>query len=86
MNKFTVDHWVEERAMISAKQFYPALPAKELGMPIAEVFLRLIELAKDRKLKIDFLKGKNYKTERDLIPIFSFAPEYLERIKQHKDV
>jgi hypothetical protein len=80
MSKFQVDFWVEARAKTSAYRFYPLLPAGELQMNLADVFCRLLELIEDGRLKVEFLKDKNYKSESDLIPLFSFTSEYIEFI------
>jgi hypothetical protein len=50
MSKWDIDQWVEEKALLPRFSFYPSLPAKQLKINTADVFIRLMELVGDGKL------------------------------------
>lgn len=49
-SKWEIDRWVEEKAQNPFFSFYPSLPAKELGIDLAEAFIRLLALVDDGRL------------------------------------
>ncbi|GEA17721.1 hypothetical protein [Moorella sp. E306M] len=45
-----VDKWVDEVALLPIAKFYPSAVAKDVGLPVQEVFIKLQELVNQKKL------------------------------------
>jgi hypothetical protein len=52
INKFDIDHWVENFALSKLSRFYPSAVANDTELSIQFVFERLLEMVKDEKLKL----------------------------------
>lgn len=54
MSKWKIDKWVEECALKPIVAFSPTSVQKDVGMSIDDVFIRLLQLVDDERLKIQW--------------------------------
>lgn len=72
-----VDDWVDQAATLPIESFYPSAVSQYTGIPITEVFERLVYLAEDKQLKLRFeIRCPSYECARtadtvDVIPDFN---------------
>lgn len=52
MSKWKIDKWIEECALNPIAAFSPTAVQKDINMGIEEIFIRLLQLVGDEKLKI----------------------------------
>lgn len=68
VNMWVVDDWVEEMATIAIEKFYPTAVAKDTGLPLQNVFERLLHLVKDGRLLLLWeIRCPNYECVRNII-------------------
>lgn len=73
-----VDKWVERKAQGLTKKFYPTALLQDIELPLNVVFQRLLELASDRKLILQFeIRCPNYSCVRT-IDTFTTTPKQSE--------
>ncbi|WP_267414018.1 hypothetical protein [Bacillus sp. GC_Bacil_1] len=53
-NVWIIDSWVDRKVNSFIKAFYPTIVAKETGLPLNDVFERLLHLVKDGKLILNW--------------------------------
>ena len=49
-----VIEWVDEFALSAYRQFYPSAPAKDLDIPVGEIFQKLLMLVKEDILELNY--------------------------------
>lgn len=78
MSKWRIDKWVEECALKPIVAFSPTAVQKDINMSIEEIFIRLLQLVEDERLRIRWrIVCPNCFRQIEIIENKNFVPRFV---------